>query len=65
MPLEISFNGVYLSRSDFGNSIQDYIAFSIAFACDTHCRDKEAALELLQYEAEKLIEVVKAGKTPD
>ena len=62
MNMEFQFGGVYLNREDFDNSLRDYIAFSIAFAANTQCRDKDAALELLRYEAARIIECVKAGK---
>jgi hypothetical protein len=56
----IRFGGVELTRADFDKSFRDYVAFSIAFAANTGCRDKEAALELLRYEADSLIEKSRA-----
>ena len=58
MEMIFDYNGVELSRSDFGNGPRDYVAFSIAFAHATFCRDKEAALELLYHEADKVIEFI-------
>ncbi len=57
------FHGVEISPSDFPRTLQGWVAYSIAFAHNTHCRDKAAALDLLMHEAEQIIERVrnKAG----
>ncbi len=62
--LAFEYNGIYLSADDFPDNLKGWVAFSIAFVANTRCRDKEAALELLLYEAEKIIEQVKTGKAP-
>ena len=62
--MQFNFNGVPIYRSDFTNDLKGYVAFSIAFANVVKCRDREAALELLNHEAEKIIEQVKSGKAP-
>ena len=61
---EFDYHGIPLSASDFSRDLKGWVAFSILFAANTHCRDKEAALELLNYEAEKIIEQVKTGNAP-
>jgi len=58
------YHGVEISPSDFPKNLRGWVAFSIAFAHNTRCRDKDAALELLMYEADKIIEQVKTGKAP-
>ena len=62
--LTFFFGGVELSAADFPRDARGYIAFSIAFANATGCRDKDAALELLLYEADKLINVATTGMVP-
>lgn len=62
--LTMIVNGVELSASDFPRTLEGWVAFSIAFANNTHCRDKEAAVELYLYEAERIIAQVKTGKAP-
>lgn len=62
--LTFNYHGVELSASDFPRDLKGWIAFSIAMAFNTRCRDKEAALELLMYEADKIIDQVKTGKAP-
>lgn len=59
--MEFSFNGVMLSVADFPNTLEGYIAFSIAFANNVRCANKEAAIELLLHEAGELIEKVRDG----
>ena len=58
------FNGVGLSASDFPRTLQGWVAYSIAFAGSTMCANKEKALELLMYEAERIIEQVESGAAP-
>jgi prophage DNA circulation protein len=53
---EIYFNGITLSRSDFEDTLEDRIAFDIAFTAGVYCRDKEAALELLRDTAAEIVE---------
>lgn len=60
----IDWHGVELSADDFDRTLQGWVAFSIAFTASTWCRDKQAALELLNHEAAKIIEQVKEGKAP-
>lgn len=60
--IEFDYHGVKLSASDFPRDLTGWIAFSIAMAGSTRCRDKDAALELLNGEAERIIEQVKTGK---
>lgn len=57
MSWTINWNGVELSRADFGaeDDLRDWIAFTIAFSLNAHCSDKAAALELLRYEADKIV----------
>jgi len=62
--LTFDYHGVELSPSDFPRDLQGWVAFSIAMAFNTRCRDKDAALELLLHEADKIIEQVKTGKAP-
>lgn len=59
------YHGVELSSSDFPRDLRGWVAFSIAFAWNTRCRDKEAALELLLHEADNIIGQVKTGKVPE
>jgi hypothetical protein len=56
MNLSFSINGIELSRSDFGDEHRDWVAFSIAFAMNTRCRDKEAFLELLLGTADGILD---------
>ena len=63
--LTFMYNGVELSARDFSRDLKGWIAFTIAFANATHCRDKEAALELLTHEAERIIEACKQGTPPN
>ncbi|NQT17910.1 MAG: hypothetical protein HQ582_34480 [Planctomycetes bacterium] len=65
MTLTFTFQGIQLSAADFPRDLAGWVAFSIAYAGTTGCRDKEAAIELLMYEAEKIIEQVAAGKPPE
>jgi hypothetical protein len=61
----IIWNGLDIPIDSFDrNSLRDYIAYSIASTAAVHCRDNEAALELLRYEADKIIEQVKIGTPP-
>ena len=62
--LTFDYHGVEISAADFPKTLQGWVAFSIAFAHNTHCRDKDAAMELLMHEADKIIEQVKTGKAP-
>ena len=61
----MNYNGIDIEARDFPGTLQGYIAFCIAFAANTHCCDKEAAVELLMHEAENIIERVKIGKPPE
>lgn len=54
----IFWNGVGLRREDFGDGLQAWIAFKLAHLCATHCRDREAALELLYEEAGEIMSLV-------
>jgi hypothetical protein len=58
--MEFMLNGVALSRADFGDSFEDWVAFTIAFCGATHCRDKAAQLELLRFNAASIIAKVAA-----
>ena len=64
MSIEIDFHGVPLSASDFPHDLRGWIAFTILFASNTTCGNREAAIELLLYEADKIIEHVKEGAPP-
>lgn len=64
MKLSFDFNGLQMSASDFPRTLQGWLAFSIAFAAATQCKDKEAALELLLHTADDVIEKVKEGRVP-
>lgn len=64
----MSLNGVEVLVSDFhrgGRDLRDWIAFSIASVANTHCRDKDALLDMLYYEADRIIEQVGVGHGPD
>ena len=58
------YNGIELSAADFPRTIQGWVAFSIAMAAATQCRDKAAALAMLEHEAEKVIRCARTGKIP-
>jgi len=62
--LSFDYHGVEMSAADFPRDLRGWVAFSIAFAFNTRCRDKEAALELLLHEADKIIEQVNTGDAP-
>ena len=62
--LTMDIHGVELSAADFPKDLQGYIAFSIAMACNTRCRDGQALKELLMSEAENIIERCRIGKPP-
>ena len=64
MMMSIDYHGVELSASDFSRDLRGWVAFSIAYAFNTRCRDKSAALELLLHEADKIIEQVEKGVAP-
>ena len=63
--LSMDYHGVELAASDFPRTLEGWVAFSIAFAWNTRCRDKQAAVELLMSEAESIIRQVKEGKAPN
>jgi len=63
--LSFDYHGVQLSSSDFSRDLRGWVAFSIAFAFNTRCHDKDAALELLMHEADNIIDQVKTGKAPE
>ena len=48
-----------ISASDFPRDLRGWVALSIVFAHNTHCKDRDAALELLLYEADRIIEQVR------
>lgn len=56
--LTIKYHGIDIESQDFPEDLCGYVAFSIAFAWNTHCRDKNAAIELLLYEANGIIQKV-------
>ena len=56
------YNGVELTRDDFGDGLRDYIAFQIAFTASITCLDKTAALELLHVAADSILRKVRAAK---
>jgi len=60
----IDYHGVDISGADFPRDLRGWIAFSIAFAFNTRCRDKTAAIDLLLHEADKIIDAVHEGKPP-
>ena len=62
--MTFDYNGIELSADDFPRDLQGWVAFSIAFAANTKCRDKAATMDLLLHEAERIIEQVKIGKAP-
>lgn len=63
--LEFDYHGIRLSAADFDRDLKGWVAFRIAMAFNTHCRDKSTALELLNYDAGRIIEQVKTGKAPE
>ena len=52
----LSFNNIDLSREDFPDTLQGWVAFSIVFASGVQCADKNAALEYLFEEADEIIQ---------
>ena len=62
--LKIDYHGVEMSVSDFPRDLRGWVAFSILYAHNTRCRDKDAARDLLLHDADKIIEQVKTGKAP-
>lgn len=62
--ITFNYNGVELSAADFPKTLQGWVAFSIAFAGNTRCRDNEAAVELLMHEAQSIINQVEKGTAP-
>lgn len=62
--LSFDYHGIELTAADFEHSLKGWVAFNIAMAFNTRCRDKEAALELLNHAADEIIEQVKKGKAP-
>lgn len=62
--IEVDYHGIDLSVSDFPNDLRGWVAYSIAFAANTHCGNKSAALKLLLMEADDIIAQVKTGKAP-
>ncbi|MCC7334407.1 MAG: hypothetical protein IT422_04905 [Pirellulaceae bacterium] len=63
--MQFDFHGVGLSAEDFKRDLKGWVAFSIAFTLNAHCRNKEAALEILEQAAEDIIQQVKTGKAPE
>lgn len=63
MRVTFDYNGVEMCGADFPRDLRGWVAFSIAFAAATHCRDKQAALELLLHEADNIVEKVDAART--
>jgi hypothetical protein len=49
------YGGHFFNREDFGRTLRDWVAFSIAFASGVACRDKQAALDLLRHEADSIL----------
>ncbi len=64
MTMYFQYHAIELTAADFPKDLRGWVAFSIAMAAATHCRDKEAAMELLLHEADKIIEQVKTGEAP-
>ena len=67
MTIEIGMqvNGVEVLISDFNRNdkdLRDWIAYSIASVANTLCRDKDALLELLYYEADEIIKRCVVGQ---
>jgi len=58
--LSFQVNGIELTAADFPRTLEGWVAFSIAFAAATHCKDKAAALTLLRHEARGLMQRVRA-----
>jgi len=56
--LSINYHGINLEAQDFPEDLRGYIAFSIAFAWNTRCRDKSCAVELLLCESDNIIQKV-------
>lgn len=56
--ISFDWHGVKLSANHFSRDLTGYIAFSIGFAGNTHCRDVDAATELLNHESRQLIQEV-------
>lgn len=62
--LTFNFSDIELSPTDFPRDLRGWVAYSIAYVGAVRSGDKEAALELLLYEADKIIQQVRTGKAP-
>ena len=62
---QMEINGSGISAADFPRNLQGWVAFSMAFAMNTRCRDKAAFVELLLRDAEKIVAQCKTGEAPD
>ena len=60
-----NYNGIELSRSDFGTDLRSWVAFSIAMAAATTSADKDAALDLLYREADNIITRVRVEEVKE
>ena len=55
---QIDFHDIWLSPSDFDDSLRDEVAFTIAFASNVYCPNRQAALEMLRGFADDIIQTV-------
>lgn len=62
--LTLEYHDVELAASDFPRSLRGWVAFNIAHAFNTRCRDKAAALSLLLTAADGIISQVEEGAPP-
>ena len=62
MVVLMDYNGVEISRADFGSTLRDKIAFDICFYSGIGCKDRKAALNMLRHAAESIIEQVRESE---
>lgn len=56
---ELLIGNIGISREDFGNNLEDEIAFDLAFLIGTGCGTKEALLEAVYETAREIIAKVR------